>query len=130
MSALTATSPAAAYPAGEYLADIEKGIFAEMSAKTVATPDAFRRNLQRYYVRNLAAKVNPPAQTAPLTGFAAFFAEPNLAESDVRGACIVRLENIMATAKSAAAKAKDDILKAHLKDIISTIEKALDTSKN
>lgn len=129
MSALSTTSSVAAYPVGEYLAEIEKGLFAELTAKTAAAPDAYRRNLQRYYVRNLADKVNPPVPATPLTGFAAFFAEPNLMGSDVRGVCILRLENLMTTAKSALAKAKDDALKAHLKDIISTIDAALDTTK-
>ncbi len=129
MSNLSAASKNAAYPLSDYFSDIERGIFSEFMVKAEKQPDAFRRNLQRFYVQNLADKINQPKSAVPLTGFAAIFTEPSLIGTDVRGVCIARLEAIQSLAKSALAKSKDEIIKAHLKDISSTIDNALRPSK-
>ncbi|GAB1430100.1 zinc-dependent metalloprotease [Ignavibacteria bacterium] len=128
MNQIQNVSPAAAYPVVEYLSDIERGLFADLISKTAVQSDAFRRNLQRGYVRNLVEKINPPA-AVPTTGFAALFAEPSLAGTDVRGVCIARLENLQTASKTVLVKTKNEATKAHLKDLISIIENALHPPK-
>lgn len=116
------------YSVQELLDDVEGAIFSELKTKSFSC-DNYRRNLQRYYVSTLIAKLTAPAPNTPApTGFAAIFAQPNVYKTDIRPIVRTQLENLKAKLSKAAGA--DALHKAHLKDLVMVIEDALNPKKN
>ena len=100
---------AAAYKAADFLRDLRKGIWGELSAPQVKI-DAYRRNTQRLFIDAVADRLNgrqPAADDAR-----AFF----------RG----ELRALSASLRDATAKATDRATRLHLEDTQDQIAKALD----
>ncbi|HEX5634424.1 MAG TPA: zinc-dependent metalloprotease, partial [Gemmatimonadales bacterium] len=58
-----ATRPDEAYSVGEYLGDVRRGVWGELTAGRVRV-DVFRRNLQRAYLEAVDRTINPPPAPA------------------------------------------------------------------
>ncbi|HEY4322191.1 MAG TPA: zinc-dependent metalloprotease [Gemmatimonadales bacterium] len=106
------------YPAGEYLADIRGGIWSELGAGSVRI-DAYRRALQRSYLDNLRAKINPPAPVAAAggRGGGGGGAARSPASRDVRAMLRTELKTLDGQVVSAEKKAGDAETRAHLNDV-------------
>jgi hypothetical protein len=114
------------YSLGDYLSDIRAGIWSELSAPTVKI-DAVRRELQRSYLTQANAKINP-APFVPPAGFPVQFLQqigPARATSDIRSMFRAELRTIDAAARSALGKTSDRATKAHLEDVRDQIERIL-----
>ncbi len=100
---------ASAYSAIEFLTDVRKGIFSELSVRGGVKIDAYRRNLQRAYLDNLGEKLNGR--------FAA--------TDDTRG--LVRSElRALSADVSLAMTGAERSTRAHLDDMKDQIAKILD----
>jgi hypothetical protein len=100
---------ATAYRPSEFMADLRTGIWRELNAPQVKI-DAYRRNIQRAYLDNLADKLNG---RTPAT-------------DDLRAMVRAELRTLSAELQRAAAKAGDRESRAHLEDARDQIAKALD----
>ncbi|HXG91686.1 MAG TPA: zinc-dependent metalloprotease [Blastocatellia bacterium] len=100
---------AVAYKPAEFLADVRHGIWQELAAPQVKI-DAYRRNLQRAYLDNLADKLNG---RTPAT-------------DDLRGFARAELKTLSGEIQRAIVKATDPATRAHLEDARDQIAKALD----
>jgi hypothetical protein len=100
---------AAAYRPTEFLADVRRGIWSELSASSVAI-DPYRRNLQRAYLTVMGDKVNGRLAS---TG-------------DGRGLARGELRAVDLAAQGAIARAADAMTRTHLRDIRDRIAKILD----
>jgi len=109
MIEIEAFEPSKSYPAAEFLSDVRKGIWSELSAPSV-TIDIYRRNLQDGYVEQLTAKVND--RTA---GF-----------EEVRALFRQELHDLSAQVTAALLKTKDPDTRAHLNAVRDNIARALD----
>jgi hypothetical protein len=107
-----AVDGAAAYAPLDFLADVRKGVFAELYAGTGAPViDAYRRNLQRAYVETLSTRVNgPQAQSDDARAF--FRGELKTLDADLARA-----------QQSGGARSATQY---HLEDIRALIARALD----
>ncbi len=101
---------AAAYRPVDFMADVRKGIFSELDAATGVKVDAYRRNLHRAYLDNLAEKLNG---RLPVT-------------DDTRGLVRSELRSLSADITKAIAKTTDRATRAHLDDVKDQIAKILD----
>ncbi len=100
---------AAAYRAADFLADVRRGVWSELSAANVQV-NAYRRGLQRGYIDLMAGKISG---RAPAT-------------DDARALARVELQTLSQEIAAAMAKATDRTTKAHLGDSRDQIAKALD----
>jgi hypothetical protein len=100
---------AAAYRPTEFLMDVRRGVWSELSAASVRI-DPYRRNLQRAYLNVMADKLN--GRQAP-TGDGRPLARGELRAIDV-------------AARLAIVKAADATTRAHLQDVRDQIAKTLD----
>ncbi len=98
-----------AYKPVEYLADLRRGIFTELSAAEIRV-DAFRRNLQRLYIEMLSDRLNGRTQ----------------ATDDQRPFLRGELRSIRAEIGRALPRVKDLATRLHLEDVRDQAEKALD----
>ncbi|MEW5918489.1 MAG: zinc-dependent metalloprotease, partial [Gemmatimonadota bacterium] len=118
------------YSLADYLADIRGGIWSELSAPNVRI-DAVRRELQRTYLAQAAAKINPPAAAVP-AGIPAQFAQqfgPARATSDIRSLFRAELRSVDAAARSALGRTNDRTTRAHLEDVRDQIDRILDPQR-
>jgi hypothetical protein len=109
MIELEALSPADTYHTSDFLADVRKGIWSELSAPDV-TIDVYRRNLQDGYVEGLSQKINE--RTA---GF-----------EEVRALLRQELKDLSVEVSAAMPKAKDPETRAHLGAVMDNIARGLD----
>lgn len=115
------------YSLGEMLADVRGGIWSELSSSSVKV-DALRRELQRSYLAQAAAKLNPTPVVLPAgipPAFAAQFG-PARATSDIKAMFRSELRALDADLARAIPRAGDRDTRAHLEDAREQIKKALD----
>ncbi len=96
-----------------YLDEIQKGLFSELDAASVAV-DPVRRQLQVTFVEQLKSKIQPPAA-----------AKVGAGAPDLRGAARLVLQELDARLKLAQKKATDITTRAHLYDLQKEIEEVL-----
>jgi hypothetical protein len=124
-----------AYTVVELLADLRAGVFGELLAgpqdvvhHAPIAIDPYRRNLQRAYVEILNARIAPPAPAAqaatPMMGAAG----PSifLRTDDSRAAIRAELRTLWSLLASNTQFAADDLIKAHMTDLLELIGFALD----
>ena len=100
---------AAAYRAGDFMADVRKGIWGEIEGGPVRI-DVYRRNLQNSYIDLLSQKLNGrPA-----------------VDDEYRSMIRAELRDLSADITTASARATDRETRAHLADAKDQIAKALD----
>jgi hypothetical protein len=104
-----ARAPQTAYRPADFMVDVARGIWSELSLRAVQI-DAYRRNLQRAYLEVVDDKLNgrQPATT------------------DGRPLARAQLRTIDAQARLALARAVDRTTRAHLQDVRDQIARILD----
>jgi hypothetical protein len=105
MAQVELTHPTTAYPVADYLGDVRTAIW---GSAAVTARNAYRRALQRAHVVRLAALLNSETDA-----------------SDVRALARAQLVDVRAAANTAAAGATG-VARAHLRDIVERIDRALD----
>ena len=110
----------------DLLENLQNGIFSDLTGS--ATPDVFRRNLQRSFVANLVAKLNAPA-SPPTTGMSlsSMLPQTNVYRTDVRALVRAQLESLATKLKKGGGS---EIVKAHKKDLLVVIDDALRPAGN
>jgi hypothetical protein len=98
-----------AYKPSEFMADVRTGLWRELTAPQVKI-DAYRRNIQRAYLDNLADKLNG---RTPAT-------------DDLRAMVRAELRTLSAELQRATPRAADRESRAHLEDARDQIARALD----
>lgn len=100
---------AAMYRASDFLADVRRGIWSELSASSVAI-DPYRRNLQRAYLDVMGDKINGRQPAA----------------AEARALARGELRTLDAAARTALGRAADRATRAHLQDVRDRIARILD----
>lgn len=116
-----------AYGVVEYLGDLKKGIWSELT--TTKAIDVYRRNLQKSYVNTLINILNPPAAPATASfggGIVISMGSSSTDKYDTKSVVRAHLQKLRAEATAAAATNPDALSKFHLQDISFRISKALD----
>lgn len=113
-----------AYQPADFLADVRKGVWGELSAPRVRI-DAYRRNLQRAYLDVANNKINGAPQTLPAglpTSFAGFF----VTSGDEKPFYRAELHALNASVAAALARTTDRATRVHLEGVRDQIAKILD----
>lgn len=120
-----AAQGAAAYNISELLNDVKKGVWGELAARKPV--DIYRRNLQKSYVNQLDAILNPPPpqQISAGPGITISISNGGSDKSDVKSVVRAHLAALRAEANAAAAGTTDAMTKYHLQDIVKRIDKSL-----
>ncbi len=115
------------YSLGELLSDVRGGVWGELSAPSVKI-DALRRELQRSYLTQAAAKLNPTAAVLPAGLPPAFALQlgPARATSDIKSMFRSELRMLDVDLARSIARAGDRETRAHLEDARDQIKRALD----
>jgi hypothetical protein len=117
------------YTIDELFDDVENGIFSELAAKK--SIDGYRRNLQKAYVEDLMALVNPVPVTNVTIGGGGrgggnvSISSTNLKNTDVPSTARGHLAALRSQIITAAAAATDKATKYHLQDLAERIKKGL-----
>ncbi|HEX7121231.1 MAG TPA: zinc-dependent metalloprotease [Gemmatimonadaceae bacterium] len=114
-----------AYPLGELLSDVRRGIWSELAAGSVRI-DAFRRELQRTYLDIVDNKINPPPPPQNVPAQLAGQVGPARETSDVRAMFKSELRALDADVARALSRTADRETRAHLEDVRDQIRKILD----
>src|SRR5690606_30311870 len=109
------------YTLAEYMSDLRRGVWGELSSGRVAV-DIYRRNLQRAYLDRVNAELNPPPAT-PTANRATGWG------SDVRAMYRAELRAIDQLAANAAGRAADQMTRVHLADVRAEVAKILEASR-
>ena len=113
------------------LSDVRGGVWSELGAPSVRI-DAVRRELQRSYLTQAAAKLNPTAPVLP-AGFPPQFAAqfgPARATSDIKAMFRSELKALDADLARAIPRAGNRETRAHLDDAREQIKRAFDPTGN
>lgn len=124
-----ATDGSQAYPLVEFLGDLKKGIWSELSARKPV--DIYRRNLQKSYVTNLIGLLStqPPQTVSAGGGFTITITTGASDKTDVKSVVKGHLAALKAEISAAAAGTTDLMTRYHLQDLRDRIETALSTKK-
>ena len=113
-----------AYQPVDFLADVRKGVWTELSAPRVKI-DAYRRNLQRAYLDVANNKINGAPQTLP-AGLPASFAGLFVTSGDERPFYRAELHALSASVAASLARTTDRATRVHLEGVRDQIAKILD----
>jgi len=128
-AALARGAPTYTFP--EMLADLQHGIWSELGDSRV-TIDAFRRALQRSYLDQLDAKLNPRSggsSSVIIIGSRMSSSSPAGGVADARAAMRAELVALRAQLDAAVPKAADATTRAHLLDARVQVERILDPNR-
>jgi hypothetical protein len=121
-------APDQAYPALEFLTDVQDGVWKELKTQH-PTMDACRRHLQRAYLDYMKKELDPKA-TAAQPGFPGgddtirLFTASNR-ETDFRAVARAALRELAERLDTAVPKARDAMTRAHLQDCRREVEQIL-----
>ncbi|MBA3343291.1 MAG: zinc-dependent metalloprotease [Gemmatimonadaceae bacterium] len=119
------------YRLAEMLGDVRRGIWGELSAGRVNI-DPFRRSLQRAYISQVDAKVNPSPAIIITTSPPSRGARPSPssgANSDVRALMRGELIELDAALRSAQGRAANRTTRLHIMDMRNEIRRILDPER-
>ncbi|MEM8486863.1 MAG: zinc-dependent metalloprotease [Bacteroidota bacterium] len=112
------------YTVSEMMADMRQAIWSELGDRS--SIDAFRRNLQRGHLERLEYLMTQEASPVP-SFFASFgFTSIDVSQSDIRAYARGELETLKRDATVAERRARDNMTRLHLKDVIARIDHILD----
>ncbi len=112
------------YTTAEMLADMRRGIWSELGNRS--SIDAFRRNLQRGHLERLEYLMTQEAPPVP-SFFAGFgYTSIDVSQSDIRAYVRGELETLKRDATLAERRARDNMTRLHLKDVVARIDHILD----
>lgn len=129
-AAKSATARSQVYPVADMLSDLRRGLWKELA--TGASIDAYRQRVQRSYLEQIAAKINPPApaagaQNAPQQG--GFGGAQPVSTADIRPILRSEMRALDAQLAAAIGRTSDRMTRAHLEDARDQIKKMLDPAK-
>jgi hypothetical protein len=118
------------YPVPELLADVRRGIWSELGASRV-TIDPFRRRLQRSYIAQADAKINPsPAMIISSGQSAGSRSAVSVgSNSDLRALMRGELNDLDSALQAALPRAADRETRLHILDARAEIKRILDPEK-
>jgi hypothetical protein len=123
------TGAADVYTLPEMLADLRAGIWTELGDRRPSI-DAFRRNVQRMYLDEFDARINPRPMPANVVIFGANGqVRPVVSTSDIRADMRAELVTLRSSIDAAIPRAADGETRAHLSDARARIERILDPNK-
>ena len=115
------------YPAWEYLGDVRRGVWSELSAES-PTIDVYRRNLQRGYL-DLAARLMSSPSAPPARGGASGLGGSGGGSGDARPLLRGELVALRQAVTTALPKTRDTLTRLHLQDVLAEISQILDPAK-
>lgn len=119
------------YSAMELLADVQKGIFIELSSKKPI--DSYRRRLQKSYVDKLSTMLNGSSPSGSFTFItfsrAGSLSSAELSRTDIPSIARVQLMELKTQVAAAIPLTTDKMSKIHLIDLQVRIKDALDPKK-
>ncbi len=128
MSLQASRDAAKAYALDDYMADLKKAAWSELTTKKAI--DLYRRTMQKTYIDKLIEVYNAANGISANTGgITISFGAPssiNVRRTDVGSAALAQLQQIQAEARSAATLIADKASKNHLADIAQRIKRALE----
>ncbi len=110
------------YTLGEMLDDLRRGIWSELDAGPVKI-DAFRRNLQRSYIDQIASRLSP--QPAATSFRIPIFLARRVGSTDARALLRGELTDLDSRLRSAISRAADRETRVHLVDARDQIDRIL-----
>lgn len=116
-----------AYNVDEFYADLKKGIFSEVAAKTKISAE--RRTLQKAYVDRMISILNPAPASGGISisfGGATAAVGTDLSRTDVSSITRAHVNQLRAELSTAAASYTDSMSKYHLQDLVARIKDALE----
>ncbi len=114
-----------AYAPSAMLRDLRLGIWRELSGGEPT--DAFRRNLQRGYLEQMASLMKAEVDAPPAAARRWVNYTPvDVAQSDIRALVRGELEALRADVRRALPRTRDDMTKLHLEDVLVRIDTILD----
>jgi hypothetical protein len=113
-----------AYQPAEFLTDVRKGVWSELTAPQVRT-NAYRRNLQRAYLDLANSKLNGTTPTLP-AGFPSSFAAFFITSGDEREFYRAELRALNTSVGAALARTTDRATRVHLEGVRDQVAKILD----
>lgn len=120
----TVYRPSDIYPLPDYLADIRKGVWSELSSGGVRI-DPYRRGLQQAWLTLVVGKVNPP----PPPSNAAQGAQAPATPADIQAIMRAELRTLDGQVAAAQGRAGDAMTRAHLANVRHQIDEALNPKK-
>jgi hypothetical protein len=120
------------YTASEFLADVRRGIWSELSASRPVI-DVYRRNLQREYLEIAEKMIAPasapatPQPTIPRSGITS--SASSRSAGDTRPLFRGELMAIQQSVRAAIPRARDTLTRLHLEDVRVEIERILDPTR-
>jgi hypothetical protein len=97
-----------------------------------ATPDTYKRNLQRGYIDRMAFLMTQEAPAPPANipaQFLAQFPRMNVSQSDIRALARADLESLERESAAAAGRATDALVRAHFRDAAVRISRILNPNR-
>ena len=118
------------YTVAEFLDDMRRGVWSELSQPTPRV-DVYRRNLQRAYIEAAERTVNPPPAPPTPTGPVEIVVTGAQARpsSDARALLRGEMAELQRAVRTALARTADGMTRLHLRDIELEIERILDTRR-
>ena len=125
LSSIEAFAPGNSFSSLDMLAELKNGIFSEIrSGRTI---DVYRRQLQKSYVNQLISYLKPPAASSiNIPGLVIFSLAAGRERGDGQSAVRAHLEQLRTELTSGANRTGNAMSKAHLRDLSSRIQQALD----
>ncbi len=112
------------YTVSEMMADMRQAIWSELGNRS--SIDAFRRNLQRGHLERLEYMMTQEAPPVPSFMANFGFTSIDVSQSDIRAYVRGELETLKRDATVAERRARDNMTRLHLKDVIARINDILD----
>lgn len=115
------------YTLSEYIGDMRNAVWSELAGSGRVDVEMYRRNLQRAFLNQVDAELNPSdAQLASESAAAAFSPRAPRWGNDVRAMLKAELRTIDAMAARAQSRAANAMTRVHLQDVRSEIARILD----
>jgi hypothetical protein len=121
-----ATLGSQAYALTDLFRDVHRAVWSD------ASPDTYKRNLQRGYIdrMNFLMTQEAPAPPANIPAqFLALFPRMNVSQSDIRALARADLESLERETTAAAARATDALVRAHYRDAAVRIGRILNPNR-
>lgn len=119
LSEMEATQPSRAYPLVEFLDDVRMGVWGELESASAI--NGYRRALQRAWLERMTELLGEQPEGNAFQG-----AAPDLSRSDIRPLIRAQLVDLREDTEAASRRIRHRVTAAHLADVLSRIDDALE----
>ena len=120
------------YTVNDMMSDLTEGLFSELTSKNIVI-DPYRRKLQRAFIDELNAKINPKPEEASTTPAPQrnprAAAAPKIEFTDLPPIARGKLTELKKKISGSLPKVKDKVTKYHLADLVAVIDNVLSPGK-